>query len=195
MLRQQLQSIRWVIHTSSAGTSSAQATFPVSAGPDLLYNGGLNDAFVAKLNPAGNTLAYIGYIGGASSDEATAVAVDNTGSAYVTGNTFLGSNDLSVVVGTPPDIHPQRRCLRRQGQRRWYALEYCGYIGGCGRDFGNGIAVDSAKGAYVVGATDSNESSFPVSVVLGSTTPVRSTLLLPRSMLPERVRVLRLHRR
>ena len=38
-------------------------------GPDLTYNGGTSnfpdDAFVAKVNPAGTALVYAGYIGGA----------------------------------------------------------------------------------------------------------------------------------
>ncbi|MBN2438974.1 MAG: SBBP repeat-containing protein, partial [Deltaproteobacteria bacterium] len=42
------------------------------------------------------------------------------------------------------------------------ALAYCGYIGGSGADFGYGIAVDGAGGAYVTGQTDSTEATFPV---------------------------------
>ena len=43
-------------------------------------------------------------------------------------------------------------------------LDYCGYIGGSGDDFGCGIAVDSAFTATVTGVTASTEASFPVTV-------------------------------
>lgn len=45
------------------------------------------------------------------------------------------------------------------------SLDYCGYIGGAGSsDLSADIEVDSLGNAYVTGQTDSNESSFPVSV-------------------------------
>ena len=34
-------------------TESDQATFPVKVGPDLTYNGGLDDGFIAKVQPSG----------------------------------------------------------------------------------------------------------------------------------------------
>ncbi len=49
---------------------------------------GQEDAFVTKLSPAGNTLVYSTYLGGSSLDEGAGIAVDNSGSAYVTGSTF-----------------------------------------------------------------------------------------------------------
>lgn len=48
---------------------------------------GLNDAFVAKISPAGNALAYSTYLGGSGSDEGHGIAVDGVGSAYVVGFT------------------------------------------------------------------------------------------------------------
>jgi hypothetical protein len=65
-------------------TSSSEATFPVPVGPDLTYNGSL-DAFVAKVNVAGNALEYCGYIGGSGVDVGNGIAVDSSGNAYVTG--------------------------------------------------------------------------------------------------------------
>lgn len=38
---------------------------------------------------------------------------------------------------------------------------YAGYVGGAGDDYGNGIAVDRAGQAYIVGTTHSAEASFP----------------------------------
>ena len=49
-------------------TASTEATFPVTVGPDLTFNGG-SDAFVAKVNAAGTALVYCGYIGGSGGDD------------------------------------------------------------------------------------------------------------------------------
>jgi hypothetical protein len=46
-----------------------------------------SDAFVTKFNPAGSALVYSTYLGGSGGDSANGIAVDNSGDAYVTGNT------------------------------------------------------------------------------------------------------------
>src|SRR6185503_5225659 len=46
------------------------------------------DAFVTKLNPAGNALVYSTYLGGNSMDAAYGIALDPVGNAYVTGYTY-----------------------------------------------------------------------------------------------------------
>src|SRR5262249_49681840 len=64
--------------------------FPTPPGAfDTSYNGGpsYGDAFVAKVNAAGNGLAYSTYLGGVDDDYADGIAVDAAGSAYVTGST------------------------------------------------------------------------------------------------------------
>jgi hypothetical protein len=64
-------------------TGSTNSTdLPVMVGPGLTYNGGGNDAFVAKVKPAGSALDY------ADGDDGD--AVDPTGAAYVTGYTDSG---------------------------------------------------------------------------------------------------------
>jgi hypothetical protein len=63
----------------TGGTNSSEATFPVTVGPDLTYNGGPSgDIFVAKVNAAGTALVYCGYIGG-SGDDKRRHWVDSTG--------------------------------------------------------------------------------------------------------------------
>jgi hypothetical protein len=79
-------------------TESSEATFPVTVGPDLTFNG-VRDAFVAEVNSVGNALIYAGYIGGSSLDLGYGIAVNSPGNAYVTGWT---SGGLPVTVG--PDL-------------------------------------------------------------------------------------------
>ncbi len=100
----------------TGSTTSDQATFPVTGGPDLTFNG-YYDAFVAKVNPAGTALLYAGYIGGAGDDEGYGIAVDGAGNAYVTGYTDSDQATFPVTRRAGPDLQRQRRRLRGEGQR------------------------------------------------------------------------------
>jgi len=83
-------------------TQSREATFPVVVGPDLSYNGGLGDAFVAKVNADGTGLEYCGYIGGSDGDGGEGIAVDEAGNAYIAGSTYSTETTFPVAVG--PDV-------------------------------------------------------------------------------------------
>ena len=50
-------------------------------------NGGGGDAFVARFFPAGNTIIYSTFIGGAATDYANAIAVDSSQVSYIAGYT------------------------------------------------------------------------------------------------------------
>ncbi len=146
-------------------TASTQGTFPVTVGPDLTHNGGLYDAFVAKVNAAGTALTYCGYIGGNDDDEAYGIAVDGSGNAYVTGLTASTQATFPVTVG--PDLTHNggfADAFVAKVNATGTALVYCGYIGGSGGDYGTGIAVDSSANAYVIGVTTSSQDTFPVTV-------------------------------
>jgi hypothetical protein len=82
-------------------TDSTEATLPVTGGPDLTYNG-LDEAFVAKVKADGTAFVYCGYIGGENNDYGSAIAVDGSGNAYVTGQTDSTEATLPVTVG--PDL-------------------------------------------------------------------------------------------
>jgi len=147
----------------TGSTSSTEATFPVTAGPDLTYNGGVYDAFVAKVNSSGNALVYCSFIGGISdSDTGRSIAADSAGNAYVTGST--SSNEVTFPVALGPDVthNGGADVFVAKVNPSGTALSYCGYIGGASDEEGRGIAVDSAGNAYVVGSTWSNEATFPV---------------------------------
>jgi hypothetical protein len=146
-------------------TDSTEASFPVTVGPSLGYNGGVYDAFVAKVNPDGTALVYAGYIGGSREDQGLGIAVDGAGNAYVTGFTTSTEATFPVTVG-PYLTHNGGfwDAFVAKVNPAGTALVYAGYIGGNREDIGLGIAVDSAGNAYVTGYTDSTEASFPVTV-------------------------------
>ncbi len=144
----------------AGGTNSTEATFPVMVGPDLTYNesgrrpgSGGDDAFVAKVNAGGATLAYAGYIGGSSGDVAYGIDVDDTGAAYVVGIT--GSRQSSFPVTRPSPDRTYNGFLEDgfivKVDPPGSQLVYAGYIGSDSAEVARDVAVDSAGAAYVTG--------------------------------------------
>jgi Ca2+-binding RTX toxin-like protein len=112
------------------------------------------DAFVSKLSPAGDELAYSTYLGGDGIDSAWGIAVDDSGAAYVTGDTESSDfNTVDEIEGDSADLDAFVSKLTPVGS----ALSYSTYLGGGGRESGYGIAVDSSGDAYVVGSTSSSD--------------------------------------
>ena len=143
-------------------TSSMGSSFPVTVGPDLTFNRGSMDAFVAKLNASGTALDYCGYIGGSGDDYGYGIAVDPSGNAYVTGYTSSTESTFPVAVGPELTQNGLFDVFVARVKANGKALDYCGYIGGSSQDYGRGIAVDGSGNAYVTGSTNSTESTFPV---------------------------------
>jgi hypothetical protein len=117
--------------------------------------GGHNDAFVLKLNPAGSFPVYATYIGGLGGDQAWAVAVDGTGSAYITG--VSGSTDYPLANAFQSERIGTRDVIVSKFSPDGLSLLYSTYLGGISAydvEVGYGIAVDSAGSAYVTGYTD-----------------------------------------
>jgi hypothetical protein len=83
-------------------TWSDEDTFPVILGPDLTYNGGTFDAYVAKIDKDGSGLIYCGYVGGDEYDAAYGCAVDQAGAIYITGITT--STQATFPTARGPDL-------------------------------------------------------------------------------------------
>jgi hypothetical protein len=117
------------------------------------------DAFVSKVNPAGSALVYTTFVGGTGLDYANAIAVDDKGSAYITGH--AGSRDFPTVNAFQPT---QRGGFWNAFVSKLSAdgatLIYSTYLGGNNFDEGQGIAVDSEGNAYVTGYSKSPD--FPM---------------------------------
>jgi Ca2+-binding RTX toxin-like protein len=145
----------------AGNTDSDAASFPDTVGPDLTYNGGFSDAFVAKVNPSGTALSYAGYIGGAGNEPGEAIDVDAAGAAYVTGYTDSDAATFPVTGGPSLTKNVGEDAFVAKVNPSGASLSYAGYIGGNATDFGQGIAVDPAGAAYVTGLTLSAPGTFP----------------------------------
>ena len=134
--------------------------FPIWSAYQIVYQGGC-DPFVAKLGPGGNTLVYSTYVGADMNantmDQSEGIAVDQFGSAYVTGSTssaiFPTHSAFQTALAGGLDVFVTK--LSPSGS----ALVYSTYLGGSGDEEPYGIAVDAAGAAYVSGYTTSND--FP----------------------------------
>ena len=129
------------------------------------------DAFVVKLNAAGNQLVYATYLGGDAYDRVDALAVDADGQCYVTGATvsvnfpltpgafktsFNGAGCVDYLGNSTPCYDATLTKLNAAGS----GLVYSTLIGGSDADFAKNLALDQAGNAYVYGYTYS--SDFPV---------------------------------
>lgn len=147
--------------------STQSLDFPTAQASQAAFGGGSfsGDAFVAKLNAAGNSLIYSTYLGGSGDDAATGIAVDPSGSAYVTGLT--GSSDFPVQSALQSINAGYTDAFVAKLSADGSALAYSTYLGGAQDDSGQSIAVDANGFAYVTGLTGSPD--FPTANALQST--------------------------
>src|SRR5271157_3530994 len=103
-------------------------------------------------------LSYSTYLGGSGNEIAYAIAVDSSGSAYVTGFTY--SSDFPTTAGAFRTSSVGGGVFVTKLDPTGTTLVYSTYLGGSGQsDIGYGIAVDASGNAYVTGLTGS--SDFP----------------------------------
>jgi len=138
---------------------TSSADFPVTPGSfDTTFDGLLGDAFVAELNAAGNALIYATFLGGGDHEEAFSIAIDSSGSAYVSGNTR--SADFPTTPGSfDTSFNGVSDAFAVKLDASGTSLVYASFLGGGISDWGYGIDVDSLGNAYVFGDTES--ADFP----------------------------------
>ena len=114
------------------------------------------DAFVTKLSADGDILIYSTYLGGEIDDVGIGIAVDGSGNAYVTGQTY--STNFPTLNPYQTDQVGYDAFVTKLSAAG-DSLVYSSYLGGSSNDYGRGIAVDGSGCAYVTGETVS--SDFP----------------------------------
>ena len=118
-----------------------------------------DDAFVAKLNSAGNGLVFCTYLGGDDEDRGHAIAVGENGGPFVTGYT----SSIDFPTQNPYQTHQGGRdAFVTHFNASGDGLVYGTYLGGSDYEEGRGIAVDDDGQAHVVGYTSSGD--FPVQI-------------------------------
>jgi hypothetical protein len=142
---------------------STTCTFPTVNAFQPDYAGGNNDAFVTKIDSSGSALVYSTYLGGgkiinAKDDWGEGIAVDSAGSAYVTGYTY--APDFPVTAGAYDTTRNGLDAFIAKFTPDGASLVYSTFLGGIGREQGQGIAVDANGNAYVTGITESPDNPF-----------------------------------
>ena len=134
-------------------TGATESTDFPTRYPYQMSNNGSKDVFVLKLSSTGNSIVYGTYLGGSSQDIGYGIAVDASGSAYLTGRTYSSvfprTNAYQSTLGGGCDAFITK--MSPAGT----SLTYSTYLGGNGNDIGYGIAVDGSGAAYVAGQTGS----------------------------------------
>jgi len=134
--------------------------FPTTPGAFQTTYGGERDAFVSKLDAVGSALIYSTYLGGSNLDFGSGIAVDASGSAYVTGATY--SSNFPTTPGAFQTTHRGHEdAFVSKLNAAGSALLYSTYLGGGGGASGIGIAVDTSGNAYLTGAAGAGFPTTP----------------------------------
>ena len=140
-------------------TNSPDFGFGGAPGFDQSYNGGY-DAFVARLNIAGNGLEYATYLGGEGFDQAYGLALDSRGRALVTGSTNSSSFGFGQASGFDQSYNGGVDTFLVRLNVAGTRMEYGTFLGGSAQDDNGGVAADGSGRAIVVGRTNSSPQWF-----------------------------------
>ncbi len=144
----------------TTGTFTGPVDFdPGAAAAMLMTAGGFSDAYVSKLDAAGNYV-WAKQLGGAANDAGAAVAADAQGNVYTTGQ-FRGTADFDPGAGAAPltsagDADAYVSKLDAAGNYAWAKP-----LGGTDTDQGAGIALDAAGHVHTAGSFKSTADFDP----------------------------------
>ncbi len=124
---------------------------------------GDNDVFVTKLDPTGSVMIYSTYLGSTGDDRGLAIAVDDSGAAYITGQTtspdFPTLNPVQSAYAGGGPINGGDAFVAKLDPSGSVLL-FSTYLGGAGDDVARSIAVGASGKIWVAGSTSSQD--FPL---------------------------------
>ena len=133
--------------------ATSSTNFPTPGGFDTSYNGGSQDAYVAKVN-ANGTLAWATYLGGGAYDFGSELALDADGNVWLTGGTE--SADFPAQGGFDPSHNGGLDAFVAKITPGG-SLAWASYFGGSDGEGGYGLDLDAAGNAFVTGHTGSSD--------------------------------------
>ncbi len=157
---------------------TASSDFPMDAtvggipapGYDQTFTFG-QDSFIVKLNEDGTELIYTTFLGGSQWDHARAIAIDEQGCAYITGQTYSDDFPMDATVeGIPAPGYDQAHnsgfdAFAVKIDPTGTQLLYATYLGGSSTDDALSIAVNHDGQAFITGRTRSDD--FPMETTVG----------------------------
>jgi hypothetical protein len=156
----QANDVAWVVAVDSQGSAyiageTMSSSFPTRNPVQPSYGGGFQDAFVAKLNAAGNDLVYATYLGGSGTDDGEGIEVDSAGQAYVGGS----SNSANFPTRNPISNHGGTYMTKFNATGT--DLLFSSRFGGTRvTEYGHAMTIDAEGSIYLAGDTESTD--FPM---------------------------------
>jgi hypothetical protein len=154
--------------------------FPISVGAYDVSQNGFFDAFVAKLNATGTTLAWGTYLGGSADDYGRCITRDSADDVYVSGETlssdFPTTAGCDTSLGGPVDVYVAM--LNSTGT----ALLWGTYLGGSGGESiaSNCLAYDAGGNTVVVASSTGSSDLVPLAGAYQSTNNGNGDLYVAR---------------
>lgn len=143
-------------------TGFCQTSFPVTVG---IYNGGIYDGFVVKMQPNGSGIVWAAYIGGSANDVCNGIAVNSAGEVFVCGTT--SSNNFPLTAGAVDNTftfsmpYNSSDAFVLKLNVAGTAIVYSTFLGG--QDAGEGAQCIELSGTNeVVVGGDTRSPDFPV---------------------------------
>lgn len=150
--------------------------FPVTSGAFSTIPGYLSSSFVSKFTSSG-AIVYSTYLGGRVDSYLDAIAVDVTGSAYVTGYDWAGDNFPIVTTSIcDPSAAACNGAVIAKLDPTGASLVYSTFLGTSNNMLGQAIQVDAKGDAFIVGSDVTFDLSNPIEAYAGTV-----TLSLPKS--------------
>ncbi|MBR9859656.1 T9SS type B sorting domain-containing protein [bacterium] len=156
----------WILDLDIDDSSNLYVTgmtsdrFPVQDDSYDTSQNGYYDAFICKVTPAGDSLLWFNYIGGASYEYSFTLTVNDDQEPVMAGFTY--SADFPITSGVFMESKPTGfyytgfvTKLTSAGD----SLIYSTYFGGSGHDLIHSMALDASGNVYVTGETSSTD--FP----------------------------------
>ncbi len=142
-------------------TQDGTIDYPTTTGAfDTTHNGDY-DVFVTKLNSAGSSLVYSTFIGGSDYEYGDGIAIDTSGNAYITGNTFDGTDYPTTPGAYDTTYYGGMDVFVTKLNSAGSLLVYSTLIGGSSDDSVRGIVVDTSGNVYITGYTGNGTIDYP----------------------------------